>query len=111
MPLVLEARGLDVTPEMIRRFERGGDRASAEVLQLMYADEIRHVAVGCRWFTQLCARRRLQPAATYQELVRRHSKGSLKPPFNRVGRDRAGLSAAFYEPLAARQPRIDQPTA
>ncbi|HEX7966864.1 MAG TPA: ferritin-like domain-containing protein [Stellaceae bacterium] len=101
VPLVLEARGLDVTPAMIERLGRFGDAESAAVLQVIYDDEIGHVAVGRRWFDWVCARRRLPPAQTYQELVRRHFKGALKPPFNRAGREAACLPAAFYEPLAA----------
>jgi len=101
VPLVLEARGLDVSPAMIERFERAGDAASAAVLRIVYGDEIGHVAVGRRWFERLCAERGLSPAATYQSLVRRHFKGALKPPFNRAGREAAGFGAAFYEPLAA----------
>ena len=50
VPLVLEARGLDVTPVMIARLERAGDGASAAVLRVIYADEIGHVAIGLRWF-------------------------------------------------------------
>ena len=46
VPLVLEARGLDVTPEMIARLERAGDDASAAVLDRIYRDEIGHVAAG-----------------------------------------------------------------
>ncbi|HWD59242.1 MAG TPA: ferritin-like domain-containing protein, partial [Stellaceae bacterium] len=45
VPLVLEARGLDVTPDMIARLERAGDRESAAILHRIYADEIGHVAV------------------------------------------------------------------
>jgi uncharacterized ferritin-like protein (DUF455 family) len=100
VPLVLEARGLDVTPGMIERLRRFGDDESATVLQVIYDDEIGHVAAGRRWFEWLCRRRDVPPAATYQALVRTHFKGALKPPFNRAGRDAAELPAAFYEPLA-----------
>lgn len=100
VPLVLEARGLDVTPDMIRRLEQFGDRDSAAVLEIIYRDEIGHVAAGSRWFAWSCARRGLAPVLAYRELVRRHFKGSLKPPFNRAARDEAGFGAAFYEGLA-----------
>ena len=96
---MLEARGLDVTPEMIRRLERTGDRDSAAILDRIYRDEIGHVAVGARWFEWLCHERRLDPEATFQELVRRHFTGALKPPFNRAARDAAGFPAGYYEPL------------
>ena len=101
VPLVLEARGLDVTPEMISRLDRAGDEASAAILRRIYRDEIGHVAVGCRWFEWACAGRGLPAVETYQEMVRHHFKGVLKPPFNAVGRAAAGFGAAFYEPLAS----------
>jgi uncharacterized ferritin-like protein (DUF455 family) len=100
VPLVLEARGLDVTPDMIGRLERFGDESSAAVLRIIYADEVGHVATGSRWFHWLCARRGLPPEETYRGLVRRHFKGALKPPFNRAARDAAGFAAGLYEPLA-----------
>ena len=104
VPLVLEARGLDVTPAMIDRLERAGDMESATVLRQIYEDEIAHVATGQRWFEWACARHRLSPVETYHDRVRRYFKGTLKPPFNEAARSRAGLSAAFYAPLAC-QPR------
>jgi uncharacterized ferritin-like protein (DUF455 family) len=100
VPLVLEARGLDVTPAMIGRLARAGDGESAAVLRIIYADEIGHVASGSRWFAWLCDRRGLAPEATYQALVTRHFRGALKPPFNRDGRAAAGLAPGYYEPLA-----------
>jgi uncharacterized ferritin-like protein (DUF455 family) len=100
VPLVLEARGLDVTPAMIARLERAGDEASAEVLRRIYRDEIDHVAAGRRWFEWACARHGLPAVETYQDLVRRHFKGVLKPPFNEDARGAAGFRAAFYAPLA-----------
>lgn len=100
VPLVLEARGLDVTPEMIGRLDRVGDAESAAVLRQIYADEIGHVATGRRWFTWLCAARGLPPVATWQSLVRRHFRGSLKPPFNDGARGAAGFGREFYAPIA-----------
>jgi uncharacterized ferritin-like protein (DUF455 family) len=96
--LVLEARGLDVTPEMMRRLERAGDTDSAAILERIYADEISHVAVGARWFAHLCDERGLDPAATFQDRVRRYFTGALKPPFNDAARGRAGLPREYYAP-------------
>lgn len=101
VPLVLEARGLDVTPAMTEKLRKVGDDRSADILQTIHDEEIAHVAAGARWFRFLCERRGLEPAETYGRLVRERFRGSLKPPFNRASRDAAGLPAAFYEPLAA----------
>lgn len=100
VPLVLEARGLDVTPAMINRLRSNGDSDSAAVLEVIYHEEIGHVAVGRRWFDWICARRNCDPAPTYQTLVRQHFKGLVKPPFNTAARDAAGFQRGYYEPLA-----------
>jgi uncharacterized ferritin-like protein (DUF455 family) len=100
VPLVLEARGLDVTPEMAARLERAGDLQSAAILRLIFAEEIGHVAAGQRWFERLCIDRSLSPEAVFQDRVQRVFRGALKPPFNREARDAAGLPADYYEPLA-----------
>ena len=99
VPLVLEARGLDVTPPMIAAMRRAGDDAGADILQVIHDDEIGHVAIGKRWFDRVAADRGLEPVATWQGLVRRHFVGGVKPPFNIPAREAAGFSAAFYGPL------------
>ena len=103
VPLVLEARGLDVTPTMIGRLRRAGDDASAAALEVIYREEIAHVAAGRRWFEFVCARRGMEPEPTWRKLVAERFRGALKPPFNREARDAAGLSAAYYEPSAGRR--------
>jgi uncharacterized ferritin-like protein (DUF455 family) len=100
VPLVLEARGLDVTPEMAARLERVGDGESAALLWRIYRDEITHVAAGVRWFDRLCEAHGLAPEEVFRERVRRCFKGQLKPPFNTPARAAAGFSARYYEPLA-----------
>ena len=105
VPLVLEARGLDVTPQMICRLERIGDRESAAILDRIYQDEIGHVAVGRYWFERLCRERGLVAKEVFSDRVRRFFKGALKPPFNRAARDAAGFPPDYYEPLAVPQAR------
>ena len=100
VPLVLEARGLDVTPGMIERLDAAGDTESAAVLRTIYREEQDHVRAGAVWFSHLCRAEGREPCATFQRLVRLHFRGVLKPPFNRAGRLAAGLDPAFYEPLA-----------
>jgi len=104
VPLVLEARGLDVTPEMAARLERIGDLPTAAILHRIYRDEIGHVAIGMRWFERLCRTRGLAPEAVFHERVERCFKGQLKPPFNRAARAAAGFPARYYEPLGMSGP-------
>jgi len=101
VPMVLEARGLDVTPETVARFEAAGDVTSARILHRIFTDEIRHVGVGTKWFGFLCAGADIAPAPHWQMLVRRHFRGQIKPPFNDSARERAGLTLDYYGPLAA----------
>jgi len=100
VPLVLEARGLDVTPEMAARLERAGDLQSAALLHHIYEQEIGHVAIGRHWFDRFCRARDLVPQAVFHDRVRRFFKGALKPPCNHRARGAAGLPGAYYEPLA-----------
>ena len=98
-PLVLEARGLDVTPGMIDRLTAAGDRESACILRIIYNEEIGHVAAGARWFSHVCAAQSRDPAGYFRELVARYFRGHLKPPFNDAARRRAGLPPDFYQTL------------
>lgn len=100
VPLVLEARGLDVTPPMINNLRKAGDHDSAAVLETIYTDEITHVAAGTRWFEHVCRARNLDPVRTFHDLVRQHFRAALKPPFNEAARGQAGLTPEYYSPLA-----------
>lgn len=99
VPLVLEARGLDVTPAMIETFVAGGDAPTAAVLRRIYEDEKGHVFVGASWFRYLCDRQGRAAEPTFHALVRRHFRGALKPPFNDRARAAACLTSGFYRPL------------
>lgn len=101
VPMVLEARGLDVTPSTIARFRGTGDAVSARILERIYADEIRHVSAGTAWFEWMCDKRGFEPAATWQSLVKSRFRGSLKPPFNDSARRDAGLTQEYYAVIAS----------
>ena len=104
VPMVLEARGLDVTPGMIKIFRTARDEpAAAQVvaaMELIYAEEVHHVAYGSKWFHFLCGRHDLDPKVTFHELVRRYFHGPLKAPFNEEKRAEAGIPPDFYWPLS-----------
>lgn len=100
VPMVLEARGLDVTPGMIEVFRKAGDGESVDALEVIYGEEVGHVAYGSKWFHFLCGRHELDPKDTFHALVRKYFHGPLRPPFNVEKRAEAGLPPDFYWPLA-----------
>lgn len=100
VPMVLEARGLDVTPNMIASMKAQGDDKTAEMLQIIHDDEITHVRAGTVWFEAWCKYHDLDIETHWQELVRTYFNGVLKKPFNHPSRNEAGMLRHWYEPLA-----------
>ena len=96
VPMVLEARGLDVTPATLERVRRQGDENGACILQRILDDEIRHVRIGASHFHETCRDNDEQADELWRNLVRRHFSGGLKPPFNDSAREMAGLPRSFY---------------
>eukprot|EP00250_Pteridium_aquilinum_P006765 c16609_g1_i1 orf=511-1410(-) len=111
---VHEARGLDVLPETISRFRKGGDSATADLLEsVVYPEEVSHCAAGIKWFTYVCLRKAEfgtlyqdcdaeQVVEAFHTIVRTHFKGPLKPPFNVEARDAAGFPQQWYLPLSTK---------
>ncbi|MBT8414415.1 MAG: ferritin-like domain-containing protein [Boseongicola sp.] len=99
VPMVLEARGLDVTPGMIKIFCQAKADDAVSALETIYGEEVAHVAYGSKWFHFLCGRDGLDPKPTFHALVRRYFHSTLKPPFNEEKRAEAGIPPDFYWPL------------
>lgn len=102
VPMVLEARGLDVTPGTIGRVRAHGDESGARILERILDDEIRHVRFGTNHFVAIARERSEMPADLWKKLVNAHFRGELKPPFNDSARSAAGLSRSFYGAVANR---------
>lgn len=100
VPMVLEARGLDVTPGMIEVFRKAKSTSAVAALETIYAEEVSHVAYGSKWFHFLCGRHEEDPKEMFHSLVRTYFHGALKPPFNEEKRAEAGIPPDFYWPLA-----------
>jgi len=98
VPRVNEARGLDVTPGMIRRLQAVGDEASVAVLEVILAEEVGHVEVGSRWFAHLCAARGLEPEQEFRRLLEAHGV-ALHPPANVEARLRGGFTRSELQGL------------
>jgi uncharacterized ferritin-like protein (DUF455 family) len=81
VPMVLEARGLDVTPGMIEVFRKAGDAQAVAALSVIYAEEVAHVAYGSKWFNFLCGRQDTDPKDMFHDLLRIYFHGALKRAF------------------------------
>jgi uncharacterized ferritin-like protein (DUF455 family) len=98
VPMVLEARGLDVTPAMMARLRKSGDDVSADILAVIYEEEVGHVRIGNHWLHKLCSKMAQKPEKVFPEKLNIFFKGRLKEPFNIEARDLAGMPRSFYSP-------------
>ena len=104
VPRVLEARGLDASPALMRKFESVGDARAVEILGIILRDEIGHVAIGNRWYGYLCQQRGVDPIKTFLALLQEHGGARLRPPLHTEARRAAGFSEeemVLLEKLAA----------
>ncbi|KAF0090954.1 MAG: hypothetical protein FD128_2907, partial [Hyphomonadaceae bacterium] len=84
VPRCMEARGLDVTPGIIKKFQDMGDAASVGILTRILTDEVGHVERGSYWFKWCCETRELSPESHYQQMLKQYYQGGRpKGPFNR----------------------------
>ena len=101
VPRVLEARGLDVTPGMIDRLRAAGDHQTVAALEVILDEEVRHVAIGTKWFRYCCAEQGLDPLATFLGLLRERYDSLPRGPFNLEARYQAGFSREEMDALTA----------
>jgi len=101
VPRVLEARGLDVTPDIQQKMRHVGDHHAATLLDIIFKDEVGHVAIGTRWFRYICKERRLNPSDTFFTLVETHFPRGIDTHVNLDARKQAGFSDAEIERLLA----------
>ena len=104
VPRLMEARGLDVTPQIRNRLQAAGDTPAVAILDRILADEIQHVAIGNRWYRFLCEAQGLDPLTAWDDLAASHEVGPPRPPFNRDAR----LLAGFTEVELARWEGVPQ---
>lgn len=92
VPRLLEARGLDANPAIVKKLKTIGDVHGAGILTIILRDEIGHVRIGNRWYEYLCAQRGLDPAQEFQRLLTRYDAPRPRPPFHGEARRAAGFS-------------------
>ena len=86
---------------MIASLEKADDADSVTVLEVIYRDEIGHVAVGRKWFEHFCGD---APEETWRRLVKEYFRGAVKPPFNDAARAEAGFGTGYYGGSGAMDP-------
>ena len=101
VPRVLEARGIDVTPGLMKSLAGVGAHDAVEALDVIYHDEIEHVHIGNRWFHAACEWANREPRTTFERLIREYMSGRIKGPFDREGRLHAGFTEAELDDLEA----------
>ncbi len=96
VPRMLEARGLDATPQIQAKLRQIGTpdaMAAVRLLDIILRDEVGHVAIGNHWYHWLCQREGLDWAAHDILLTERYKVPRPKAPFNQAARLRAGFTA------------------
>lgn len=101
VPRVLEARGLDATPKIQKRFKNSNFKPMVKLLDIIFNDEIGHVKIGNFWFHRLCQQRDLEPIQTFDALIKKHIGESLRGPFNIEARKLADFSKQEIDYLQA----------
>lgn len=91
VPRVLEARGLDVTPGIIKRLQQAKEDEVVRLLGIILQEEEGHVLVGNYWYRYLCEKQNLPPKETFFNLLKEYGQ-TLKPPFNIEARLRSGFT-------------------
>ncbi len=102
VPRVLEARGLDVTPGMIKKLRPTGDVVLINCLKKIFDDEIGHVKIGSHWYKTLCEQRQLDADETFMQLIDKYMQGAKFGPFETEARVEAGFSHEEMQALLNR---------
>ena len=101
VPRVLEAKGLDVSAKLRVELRAACDERSAAALDVVYRDEIGHVALGTKWHRLACVRRGLDPELHFLERARRFTPRRGARKLDLEGRRRAGFTERELTQLAA----------
>lgn len=92
VPRILEARGLDVTPDIINRFQEIDDDETVSILILILKEEIGHVQVGTRWYRYICEKYKKDPDSTFRKIIDEYAPSNKTKKINKDARLSAGFS-------------------
>ena len=91
VPRVLEARGLDVTPSIKKKFSGSKFSRMVDILDIIFEDEIGHVKIGNYWYRYLCNNRGIDLGQTFDELIKKHGRKNLEEVFLKLTRSKNEL--------------------
>lgn len=96
IPLFFEARGIDTSPNTIRKLEQSKNTRLSGILKKIYHDEINHLRIGVYWFEKLCIKKGYVPQKKWKSIVIKYLNKLPKGPFNIEGRREAGMSDSYW---------------
>lgn len=99
VPRLMEARGLDVTPGMIRKFRKLGDTETVDILEIILEEEVGHVEAGTRWFHYLCEGKGIDPEDAYFDRLQAYLGSDIHCPIHYKARLEAGFTDSELERL------------
>ena len=102
VPRVLEARGLDVTPGMIKRLKKADDETLVSILEVIHKEEIGHVRIGTCWFNYVSEQRGLDSEVAFSDILDKYMKDSSFGPFDMDSREKAGFTKQEMQDLMSR---------
>ncbi|MBL41114.1 MAG: rhamnosyltransferase [Rhodospirillaceae bacterium] len=93
VPMYFEARGLDVSPDIIEKLSKVKDHKSVKCLEKIYKDEINHVKIAEFWFRWVCEKFGKNPKITWQTTISSFFCKRVDLPKNNKAREKANMSA------------------
>ena len=99
IPRIMEARGLDVTPDLINRFREIKDKETVSVLKKILKDEIGHVSLGSKWYRYICKKYKKDPDLTFKDIINQFTLPINSKNINKDARIMAGFTNTELEYL------------
>jgi|LWDU01.1.fsa_nt_gi uncharacterized ferritin-like protein (DUF455 family) len=100
VPRIMEARGLDVTPNLIERFRQIKDFETVAILEVILEEEIGHVLIGTKWYRYICDKLNQEPEEKFRKIVDEFLPSTTTKKINHKARLKAGFTQAELDYLA-----------
>jgi uncharacterized ferritin-like protein (DUF455 family) len=102
VPRIMEARGLDVTPDLIARFRQIKDETTSSLLELILEEEIGHVNIGTKWYRYQCEKLNQDPDEKFRQIAKEYMPSNNSKKINHNARLMAGFSQSELDYLVSR---------